>query len=646
MKHFRNLFARRPARELSASQRLTVEVLESRYLLSGYTLGPLLQVSGASLFADCYTPQPGDLINAESENQLAVDPTNPKHLAALWFQDAVGAPEEPLGQIVGVSWDGGSTWRLAPLPGITHCSGGTLPYAIDPWIVFAPNGDLYATSMAVDFQGDNEFTDVARSQILITNSTDGGLIWNTPTVLADDATHSVLNDKPTVTVDPADPNLVYAVWQRIEAPQGVRMRNASPVFGLTGTKVTVEFTRSTDAGRTWEPVQTIYDPGANAVAAVNQIGVRTDGTLVDLFTETLINKNNDGGDKFENNLSLLTSSNKGQTWLPNGKPIRTNKMEPAAVTDPETGAPVFTHNPVNDISDVAVDGHSSALYAVWEDARFSGGQYTSIAFSQSNDGGYTWSTPIAINQTPMNIPAGDRQAFVPSVAVAPDGTVAVTYYDLRNDDGRLDLATDYWVVFGKRTTPTALTNPGNWGGELRLSKQSFDLEKTAQAGTMFLGEYQGLSAVSNDFVATFCQAVASADPSSIFFRRIQAPQAERNAARTADLPLLSITDVTASEGYGTTRFVFTVSLSAPFVDPVTVHFVTADGTATAANGDYTPASGALTFAPGETTKTIAIVVSGDSRKEADETLFLDLFGISSNSLFTKCRGIGTILNDD
>ena len=37
---------------------------------------------------------------------------------------------------------------------------------------------------------------------------------------------------------------------------------------------------------------------------------------------------------------------------------------------------------------------------------------------------------------------------------------------------------------------------------------------------------------------------------------------------------------------------------------------------------------------------------GDSKKEASETLYLDLFGNSSNSLFTKNRGIGTILNDD
>ena len=57
-------------------------------------------------------------------------------------------------------------------------------------------------------------------------------------------------------------------------------------------------------------------------------------------------------------------------------------------------------------------------------------------------------------------------------------------------------------------------------------------------------------------------------------------------------------------------------------------------------------TGTRTFAPGQTTKTITIVVNGDIKKEADETFYLDLFGNSSNSLFTKKSGIGTILNDD
>jgi len=79
---------------------------------------------------------------------------------------------------------------------------------------------------------------------------------------------------------------------------------------------------------------------------------------------------------------------------------------------------------------------------------------------------------------------------------------------------------------------------------------------------------------------------------------------------------------------------------------MTMSFRTVDGTATTSDGDYVAKTGTLTFAPGETTKTITIEVKGDSKKETSETFYLDLFGLSSNASFTKSRGIGTILNDD
>ena len=73
---------------------------------------------------------------------------------------------------------------------------------------------------------------------------------------------------------------------------------------------------------------------------------------------------------------------------------------------------------------------------------------------------------------------------------------------------------------------------------------------------------------------------------------------------------------------------------------------TSRDTAKTSDGDCIAQTGTLTSAAGETTKTITIVVIGDSKKEADETFYLDLFGNSSNSLFSKNRGLGTIVNDD
>ena len=115
-----------------------------------------------------------------------------------------------------------------------------------------------------------------------------------------------------------------------------------------------------------------------------------------------------------------------------------------------------------------------------------------------------------------------------------------------------------------------------------------------------------------------------------------------------DEPRISISDVSKKEGKKgqTTSFTFTVTLSAAYDQAVTMSFHTVDGTAKTSDNDYVAKTGTLTFAPGETSKTITIEVKGDSKKEADEYFYLDLFGNSGNSLFTKNRGIGTILNDD
>jgi len=115
-----------------------------------------------------------------------------------------------------------------------------------------------------------------------------------------------------------------------------------------------------------------------------------------------------------------------------------------------------------------------------------------------------------------------------------------------------------------------------------------------------------------------------------------------------DEPRISISDVTKYEGNKgqTTLLTFTVTLSAAYDRAVTTSFRTLYGTAKASDGDYVAKTGTLTFNPGETTKTIAIQVRGDNKKETNETFYLDLFGNSSNSMFTKKRGLGTILNDD
>lgn len=90
--------------------------------------------------------------------------------------------------------------------------------------------------------------------------------------------------------------------------------------------------------------------------------------------------------------------------------------------------------------------------------------------------------------------------------------------------------------------------------------------------------------------------------------------------------------------------VFTVSLSEPSAMPVTVDFLTANGTATAGN-DYSSASGTLTFAPGETTRTIIIETVDNTTIELPETFTVNLSNPVGATIATG-QGTGTILDND
>ncbi len=107
---------------------------------------------------------------------------------------------------------------------------------------------------------------------------------------------------------------------------------------------------------------------------------------------------------------------------------------------------------------------------------------------------------------------------------------------------------------------------------------------------------------------------------------------------------LTITDVTLTEGNaGTTSAVFTVKLSAASANVVTVKYATANGTALSTS-DYTArALTTLTFTPGQTTKTVAVTVKGDTLKEPDETFFVNLSG-AVNATILDAQGKCTILN--
>jgi len=109
---------------------------------------------------------------------------------------------------------------------------------------------------------------------------------------------------------------------------------------------------------------------------------------------------------------------------------------------------------------------------------------------------------------------------------------------------------------------------------------------------------------------------------------------------------VKVSDASVKEGNsGTRSMVYTVSLSDSPLSTVTVGYSSANGTA-AAGSDYLATAGTLVFGIGQASQTISVPVLGDTVREPNETVLVNLLSVSANALIEDGQGVGTIQNDD
>ena len=453
-----------------------------------FTASTPKKVSGASPFASCTADsgQTGtNFANTEVEPWVDVNPTNPDNIVATWQQDR-WSDGGSRGLVAGVSTNGGASWSEVVVPKLSVCSGNSSYLrASDPWLSFAPNGDLYHISLSAN--GGITAAGFPNSAILVSKSMNGGTSWGDPIALRTDSGPNILNDKESVTADPTNSNYAYAVWDRLD-----NAGNADPVqvfLHAIGSRGPTWFSRTTNGGVSWESARMIYDPGEVNQTIGNQIVVRPNGDLLDFFDVIYTFKNSNQIRGF--NVGFIRSSDKGATW--SGAKI-VDKLNRVTVTDPDNGRAVRTadFNP-----DVAVDPANGNLYIVWQDGRFDAGR-SHIAFTMSTDGGNSWSPTVQIDRAPVG-----TSAFLPSVHVAADGTVGVAYYDFRNNTTDPGLPTDHWFLHCHADADCS--NPDNWS-ENHVDG-GFDTENfPTPGGRYFPGDYLGLTAIGNRFGSLYIKS--------------------------------------------------------------------------------------------------------------------------------------------
>ena len=107
---------------------------------------------------------------------------------------------------------------------------------------------------------------------------------------------------------------------------------------------------------------------------------------------------------------------------------------------------------------------------------------------------------------------------------------------------------------------------------------------------------------------------------------------------------LSVADARVAEprsGGSAATLDFVVTLNPAASGKVTVDYATSDDTATA-GADYTATSGTLTFAAGETSKTVTVPVLSDSHSEGNETMKLTLSNVNGTAEISDGEATGTI----
>jgi hypothetical protein len=430
--------------------------------------------------------------NHRSESWIAVDPTNANHLVGMskFFFDPLFYLFH-LGAYV--SSDGGKSWTNAVVPGFDCQSDPANSWTdtTDPIVAFDASGTIYSNmlpfSFTYDSAGNQVWNVIPNDAIFIVKSKDGGNTWKTanqgqPLAIYTSSGLGVTADKQWLAVDtnPQSPNLgnVYFGWTL-----------------FSGFSSEIWFSRSTDAGEHFSaPVMLSTASNDGPFNTYIFLGTAADGTLY-------ITYNSFPSSTFpESDIWVLKSTDGGKTFAGPQKAVSyrvLSTLELANTTFRDGISYNFTVNPAN--------GH--LLLALEVDS----GSGLDVQLIESKDGGNSWSAPISVND--LSTVADGTDQFQPTVAVGPDGTVAVAFYDRRlacptgdlsilfADQGRTNFCINTSIQFFS-DGPSGLAKLGS---NIRVTQATWDAQNPGtnsdglphpggpNSSVTFIGDYFGLT---------------------------------------------------------------------------------------------------------------------------------------------------------
>ncbi len=414
--------------------------------------------------------------NDKSESDLAVDPTNPMHIVAM--SKFFFSPKDYLFRLGWYdSQDGGKHWSSGLLPGYDQWMDTT-----DPTIAFDSAGNLYALVLPFNFviepSGDHNWDighvspEGLNDGIFLSRSlkVDGavGRSWRDPVQLA--VYHSsglgITADKQWVGADTfgKHPGSVYASW-----------------IVFDGVALNTVFAVSTDQGATFSAPMVISSATSPKFNGDPYVFEGPEGNVYVSYDNLPPKQSFTTGSFW-----VVVSIDNGRTFSKPGQGVTTSVGPTPYVPDTfRDGTPYsMTVNPRN--------GNLVLAYENYDRAVPKGNLWLTI----SSDQGKTWlNKPIQIND-----PAAPGDTLQQKIMAAPDGTIAVAFYDRRlscpasdpitADIGRTNTCVDVTIQFFN-------ADGSSRGGNRRVTSESWDPnlappQPGGLSGTnTFIGDYFG-----------------------------------------------------------------------------------------------------------------------------------------------------------
>jgi hypothetical protein len=362
----------------------------------------------------------------QAESMIAVDPNDPQHLVGVAIDWRRTNGRWGIGSYA--SFDGGISWQQGMLDEPTYA------VQADPSLAICPDGSVVVN--LISYQ-----PSIPGMGLYFFRSIDGGRTFPFRRTVVNSPSSSPLLDKNWIACDDSSSSFRGRIYSAYLETTTLR-------------RLVVRY--STDAGSTWSAARVVSDlSGTSGRNGIN-LAVGAQGQLYAVWMD------------FESSsIRFDRSLDGGVTW---GSDV---------TIAPTLGVPTVGWGGSN-LPALAVDRSSGpnagSVYATWADDRQGD---IDIWCSYSRNAGATWSTPLRVNDEPIN--SGADQ-WLPAITVDPQGRVVVIFFDRRHD--RHSQRIETWGAISR-------------DGGIRFDS-NFVISDIAQDGSYdgFLGHYHGVAATT------------------------------------------------------------------------------------------------------------------------------------------------------